>query len=668
MSDWWTGRPWRMIQTNLREIDMIDIDAGRYVADLQSFAANVVLINTAGIIASYPTDLPFHTQSPFLQGDSLAEIIDACHEADIRVLARTDFSKVRRPLYEEHPEWAYRTREGKIVDYHGDVHVCINGEYQQVYALKIIEEALTRLPLDGIFFNMGGYQTRDYSGNYYGICHCQSCQRSFRERHNLSLPTAEDMADPVYRAYRLFQRETVAEHRQKVHDLIVSIRPDVAIANHGELGRGFVRQESNTAIERPLPHWQYSASDNTKWVVSSYPDLVCSNTSVDFIDFPYRHVAVSPHQQKLRLAQNLAQGGALDYYLIGRLDNHEDRTGFAPVKAMFRYHADHEQEYVGLRSCAPIALLNGPDANVGEFRGWFRFLSEHHYLFDTLMVEVATERPWDRYAAIILPDYRPLSDALLARLDAFAEAGGTVIAVGQSGFLDERFQPRAQPPLRCLGMERVRMVRDDMRSSYFRVDDHADYPRLADTDLVYMDGSYVYADYGPSAHKSLRLIPPHPFGPPERCYYTQVTHEPGVIVHPYGAGRGLTIPWNPGVLFHRQGYPNTYELIGDVVQNAAGLEPLGGNLPPMVEATVLEQEASSNLLLHLVNGAGHFGVSFYAPPTMHDLTVVVPLERQVVRAHSLVTGEDYRYEQQEGRMTVEVPRLELFEAIKLICE
>ena len=134
MANWWEGYPWRMIQTNLREIDMLDMDAERYVAELQAFKATVVLVNSAGIIASYPTKLPFHYQSPYLKGDSLADVIEACHTAGIRVLARTDFSKVRRPLYEEHPDWAYRTVDGDIVDYNGDVHACINGDYQQHYA------------------------------------------------------------------------------------------------------------------------------------------------------------------------------------------------------------------------------------------------------------------------------------------------------------------------------------------------------------------------------------------------------------------------------------------------------------------------------------------------------------------------------------------------------
>ncbi len=201
MSEWWKGWPWRFIQTNLREIDMVDIDADRYVADMKEFKATIAMINTSGIIASYPTKLPYHYQSPFLKGSSLKEITAACHKAGIKVLARTDFSKIRRPIYEMHPEWAYVSAAGTIVDYNGDVHACLNGGYQQEYALKIIEETITTLDMDGIFFNMGGYQTRDYSFVYHGICQCENCRRLFRERFDLPLPKVEDMKDPAYRKY-----------------------------------------------------------------------------------------------------------------------------------------------------------------------------------------------------------------------------------------------------------------------------------------------------------------------------------------------------------------------------------------------------------------------------------------------------------------------------------
>ena len=39
MSKWWVNYPWRMIQTNLREIDMENIDAKDYVRQLKEFDA-----------------------------------------------------------------------------------------------------------------------------------------------------------------------------------------------------------------------------------------------------------------------------------------------------------------------------------------------------------------------------------------------------------------------------------------------------------------------------------------------------------------------------------------------------------------------------------------------------------------------------------------------------
>ena len=71
MEHWWQDFPWRMIQTNMREIDMQDIRTDRFVSDLKSFDANVVLINTGGIVVSYDTKVSDHPRSEYLQGDSL---------------------------------------------------------------------------------------------------------------------------------------------------------------------------------------------------------------------------------------------------------------------------------------------------------------------------------------------------------------------------------------------------------------------------------------------------------------------------------------------------------------------------------------------------------------------------------------------------------------------
>ncbi len=663
MADWWIDRPWRMIQTNLREVDMADIRAEQVVADLQSFTANVLMINAAGIIASYPTQVPEHYQSLFLTGDSLADILDACHAADIRVIARTDFSKVRRPIYEQHPQWAYRTREGGIVDYNGDVHVCINSDYQQHRALRILDELFTALPFDGVFFNMGGFVSRDYSGNDYGPCHCQACQRRFMQMFGRGIPLRRDVDDPAWRDYLRFQQRARAEHERKVYDFLNERWPGLCIANHRHAGRGFIRQESNTALDRPLPRWPYSGSDNTRWAVASHPAMVASNTSVDFIDFPLRHAAVAPAQQRLRLAQSLANGGALDYYLIGRLDNHADRSGFAPVRDMFKYHARHEQAYRGMRPQANIALLRGPHMNGAEFRGWFRFLAEHHHLFDTPVVHGPDDADWARYHLVILPDQQAMSVDLARRIDDYVEQRGVVIASGRPAVRNEDLEPRDAPPLQCLGLRDELLVRDDMRSAYLAIDDKQAFPTLTDIDLLNVGDRYVVAAYDDAALPALRVVPPQPFGPPERCYTTLTSNHPGYVVRRHGRGRGIYVPWWPGQLFHAQGYPNTFAFIGDLLRQVAGVTPVGGDLPPMVEVTVMADVQTGAMLVHLVNGAGHFGNTFYEPPRLRGLSVELPLASPPAKVHCLRAARPCEHHWESGTLTLNVDELEAFEAI-----
>jgi hypothetical protein len=254
---------------------------------------------------------------------------------------------------------------------------------------------------------------------------------------------------------------------------------------------------------------------------------------------------------------------------------------------------------------------------------------------------------------------------LAARLDDFVAAGGVVIATGRSGFRDEDWEPRHQSVLRSLGIQQVKEVRTDTRSCYLKFKDKSNFPHMAESDLVYLDGPYIDAEYAAEAQQHLNLIPPHWFGPPERCYYTEISDDPGYVVHPYGKGKAIYLPWLPGALFHRQGYPNTSDFVGDLVEHVAGIMPVGGNLSPMVETTHFHNPDEGFDLVHLVNTSGHFGVSFFAPLPMHDISVTVPYPQAPKRVRGLVSGTEYAHEWDNGRLAVKVPRLEKFEAVRV---
>lgn len=657
---WCNDWPWRMIQTNLRETDMADMDAAQYVDELKKFHATVVMINTAGIIASYKTGLPYQSQSGYLTGDSLEMIIDACHKEGIRVIARTDFSKVRRPVYEEHPEWAYRTADGRIVDYNGDVHVCPNGGYQQEYSLKIIEEVVEKLDIDGIFCNMSGFQVKDYSYNYYGICHCANCKRLFRERFGLELPLKEDMRDPVYRKYKVFQRECTEKQHQKLLDLMRKLNPDIAVKDVD-----FGRMESNTEYKRALPQWQYSASSNTRCIRGTgETGIVPSNTTVDFIGFYYRQVGVSPTMQELRMWQNVANLGGVDYYLIGRLDNHMDRSGYEGIKKVFRFHKEHETLLQGLHSCAKVLLVRRELwSDSKEERGWIRALTENHILFDEIQKKEFADADLSGYQMVLLPDIRYLSDQEAHKLDHFSGEGGTVLATGQSGFYTEDYEARNENALECMGMGGGYFIREDMVSSMLLIqeDEKKIFRHFQDTELVAIGDQFVFTQFRPGVETYLSLIPPHPIGPPERCYYEQVTKIPGIVRAPFGKGSGVFIPWLAGEMFYEGGYDNTMMFMKDVLEGLCGLISSAPGLTPMVEVTAGTKKGCNAVFL--VNTTGHFGTSFYQPVPVMDVQVTIDTDFEPESVRTLNSKDNVEFRYENGRVTFTVKKLEAFEMI-----
>lgn len=660
MGKWWLETPWRMIQTNLRQIDMEDVNADNFVEQLKSFDATVLLLNTAGIIASYKTNLKFHFQSEYLHGDSLQKIVDTCHKAGIRVIARTDFSKVRRPVFEQHPEWAYRTVDGKIVDYNGDVHACLNGGYQQEYMFEIVKEAVSQVNLDGLFCNMSGFQVKDYSYNYHGICHCDSCKKLFRERFALELPKAEDLNDPAYRKYKVFQRECVTRQNERLYQHIKSINPDLAVN-----GYDIQRMESNTEYKRPLPHWQYSGSSNTRAIRGTGErELAISNTTVDFIGFFYRHVAVSPAMQELRLWQNLANLGGLDYYLMGRLDNHEDRSGYAGIRKVFHFHKEHEEIFKGLTAKAEVLLLRAElFVDVNEERGWIRALTENHILFDEIRFSEAKKYSFAKYRTIILPNTLNLSAELAGKLDDFARNGGTVVCTGEAALRDENFEMLQKPMLECLGVNRINCIRNDMASGMLHLseEDKKVFREFTDSEVVAFGAKFVFAELNPAAKKWTSLIPPHSFGPPERCYYTQITDISGISRNSFGKGHGVFIPWLPGDFFCEGGYENTMLFMRGVLFGLCGLTNTAPELNPQVEVTVGEKTGCT--VVQLVNGSGHFGTSFYKPLPLRDIKVSVPLPKEPASVKSLYKPENVSYSYQNGILTLTVNTLEEYEGI-----
>lgn len=630
---WWVGYLWRMVQTNLREIDMEDIDAVKFARSLKDYHATVVTLNAAGIIASYDTKLAFQEKSHFLHGDSLKKIIEECHKAGIRVIARCDFSKISERLFEKHPDWAYRTADGNAVNYNGFVQTCVNSEYQQKYIFEILGELFKEHDFDGIFCNMSGFMVVDYDYHYYGPCHCENCQKLFKEQFGGEIPDKDDMRNPMYGRYIAFRSQSVKKQKMKLYNFIKGINENIAVN-----GFDYQRIESNQDIDRPA--WVYQTSTNARKTSGIDKRTVTDSASVDFMGFQYRNSSVSPALLEMRQWQNLANSKSTSLYIMGTLDNHKDRTGIRASQKAFDFFAKNEELYKGMQSDADVLLIDKPllAREDKEVCGWIRVLTENHIPFDEMKLAAVRPEILAEKKIVILADTRFISDEQAQMFDAYVANGGTLIATGESGCNGANYRPRQENALKSLGAGKILEKRSGLKSSIFEIreKDEEAIPLCAKKGLGYVvPGSSLIVSEITDPEKSetlLALIPEQLYGPPEVCYPKKKSEVPGLIKTSFGIGCGIYIPWMAGTFYYEQGYYNTFAFLRDVLIHLCGAKDLAPETTPMCEITVMKREGAK--LIQLVNTSGCFSNSFFEPLPIGGIALDVDASGKKVTAYN----------------------------------
>jgi hypothetical protein len=628
--------PIRWVQTNLRQTDA-GLDAARLVRQLTAMRANVLLVGMGGIAAYYPTRTPFHYQSPDLPPgrDMFGDVLREAHSQKIRVVGRFDFSKTPKAVFDAHPEWFFRQANGQPVIYNGLYSTCINGGYYREQVAKIVTEALDRYDVDGLFFNMFGNQSSDYSGRRVGLCHCASCARLYREKFGKAIPEAPDDD------YRRFMFTSSREVAAAIGEIIRAKRPHAGYFNYIQEHTDGIMSESNTAVARPLPLWPYSASDHVNRARNSQPGKMAVNLNMQFVDYWWRFATVPAAEIALRSWQAMAHGGALTFEVNGTLDL-QDKQAIEAVKPIFQWAAANEELYVGQSSAARVLLLGAP-AGTGRayseesYRGIFRMLAEEHIPF-----AVADNMDWlgkREYDVVIGTEWVP------SQLRQFAESGGRVLIAG------------AEPP----GFEVAPVVKTEPDvKGYIRVRDSSAFPSLKQTSLLMLNGPFT--QLSPDAKAPLTLIPPSMIGPPELVHIDmRDTDTPALVYRRVGKGTVAWIPWNVGALYYRHSLPAHAGLFRDVFDRLAPERQIRTNAHPLVEMTLMRQ--SGRTLLHMINLSGHSQTGYFPPVPMSQIRVEVDGNFRTARtvrmpAHLPVTIR-------ERHTTFELPLLRDYEVVVL---
>lgn len=618
MMAWWLQNNLRMIQNNLRDTDAA-MDVDKLIKELKEFHCNTVMVGAGGITSFYPTKLAYQWPSPFLNGrDLLGEVLEKCHKENIRVIGRFDFSKTHESFYAEHPEWYYQSAKGQNVCYNDTVHTCINGWYQQTYSLQIISEVLSLYPLDGIFFNMFGFVTHDYSNNYYGICHCEACKKRFRAFSGMELPAKESKDDPAYAKYLEFKEYVVGDILKKVHELTRSFGPEIAVCTYHHKYVDIIRNESNSAVDRPYPFWLYNSSCNVAKVRSNWDDKIISNCVINAADIFYRFVGVSKELTRIRLYENIAEGSGLDYCIIGVFEDYPDRENFEYAKEVFAFHQKNEKYFSKLKSAAKTAVIQpiGITPVTGgnkNFLGIFKALKEEHIPFDVLGAEKIMACPdvLKQYELAVFPDLTHINAEVVK---AVREQGVFAIFSGVTSPLDENLKNDFE--------FQISETRTQTRAAYLHTKPKGIFTHFEKRDWVILDRDFGVAD-APAYQKLLPIVHAARFGPPERCFGHEEGGSGGVWLS--NTQHCAFVTWNLGELYYQYGYEDHKYILTDLIDAVAPqVRVYQTNAPSCVEI-FWNKTGDGEYMLQLLNLSGFNGTTVTAHLPVHNITVDIPL-------------------------------------------
>lgn len=173
-------RPWyatmrRCGQTNFNERDPIELNIRWWIEYWSSLKLDALLLSAGGIMAFYPTKIPYHHRSQFLgDRDLFGDFAKAAKAANMRVVARLDCNYIYDEAYRAHPQWVERTSDGKPVlssESPWLYKTCMYSAYFTEQMPKIIHEVNSHYDVDGFFTN--GWPSTGKPPQ----CHCEACRK-----------------------------------------------------------------------------------------------------------------------------------------------------------------------------------------------------------------------------------------------------------------------------------------------------------------------------------------------------------------------------------------------------------------------------------------------------------------------------------------------------------
>lgn len=695
----WHQKIRRWGQLNFNERDARDLNVNEWMDYWTSLRVDGLTLNAGGIVAFYPTQVPFHHRSAFLGNrDVFGELAAASKKRGLRLVARLDPNYAYEDCFRAHPDWFEKTREGKPQTHNESTwlyRTCMFGPHFSEQMPAIIREINARYEVDGFF-------TNGWPGNSIPApCYCEHCRTTFKERYSLELPAAPRPSDPAYRKFVEFHMERVLEVWKLWDSTAKEKKPDSLYI--GNLGGG-VRATLNLKRVCQAASWfnadHQGRSGNTPLWDSAQQGRAChaaigmrtaTNITGAYANAQplWRHTAKAAAEARLWLAQAAASGTVPWWHWLGAQT--EDRRWMDVGRDFFAWHAANSKHFENRRSLAEVSIVWSQTTNAfyraeGEralrgadraqihdhLQGFYFALLQARVPFDLVHEDDLGAERLKPYRLLVLPNVALLSSPQCAQIIDYVRSGGSLVATFETSLYDSWGDRRGDFGLaEIFGARAQGGVQGPLMNSYARVErPHPILDGLPAKGLLpgaeFRVPVKAFSDGAPV----LTFVPPYPAFPPEMVYpRVERTDEPAVLLGETGRGRIAYFPGDVDRSFWRSGNQDLARLLENTVSWA-----MGGAAPVEIAGDGLVDtflwETTQGIALHLVNynnpALMKVPVTQFFPIGRQRVGLRLPVSSRVREVRLLSAGITVPHRIEGGRLRFEIPQIKDYEVAAIL--
>src|SRR5215813_1126132 len=698
-------QPWyaamrRCGQINFNERDPVAMDVNGWADYWASLKVDTVLINGGGIVAFYPTQVPYHHRSEFLGSrDLFGEMAAALKKRNLRVVARMDCNYTYEEALKAHPEWFERNRDGSPRPHNESTWLfktCMFSGYITEQMPTIYREINGRYPV-AAFFTNGWPSTGALS-----VCYCDNCRKVYREEVGGIPPEDTDAADPLYRKYYAVFMDRVLQVWRLWDSVAKEKRTDSVYV--GNLGGG-IRTVKNVKTLGEVAGWfnadhQGRAGDTAIWDCAQQGRIaqsVMKGRTITNVTGAYsnsrptwRHTAKAAAETTMWIAQITASGMVPWFHWLG--GSPEDTRWREVGRSFFNWLASNEAHFRNRQSIADVAVLY-PQSTIAFYKsgrepgswrgaeraqtsdylqGLYYALLEGRFIFNFLHQEDLAPESLKRYRALLIPNAAYLSDNQCQQIRDYAASGRSVFATFETSRYNEWGDKRNDLALAdVFGASIAGEAIGPLGNSYMRIEQqHPIISGFDGTNLLPGPENRLPVRAREASPLTLSVVPYYPAFPPEMVFpRTSRTDEPAAIFKQKGASRIAYFAGDIDRTFWRSGNTDLSQLIQSAVRWISGDERPSASVTGEGVVEIFAWETEPGYALHILNYTnpnmtrGFFRRFYAIGPQKVEFDVSA--NKRINNVRALRAGRNLTFKQSDGTVRFEIPSIVDYEVIAL---